>query len=563
MTDQLDRQWWKEAVVYQIYPRSFNDSDGDGIGDLPGIIEKVEYLDEIGVDVVWLNPVYESPMADNGYDISDYRSVHPVFGSMDDWEHLLARLHARDIRLIMDLVINHTSDEHEWFQRSERRKGKYEEYYYWADGSPETPPNNWQSLFGGSAWSYSWERNQWYLHLFDEKQPDLNWRSADVRDDIKSMMAWWLEKGIDGFRIDALTFLSKTAGLPDGDPTQTPIGKEHFIHGPNLYEYIRELSREVFSDYDSMTVGEMDHTSLEQASRYLGDDGAGLDMIFHFLYTNVDDGPDGPWDFEEWGKWDLREFKRIVTRCQDELFGTHWDALFLGNHDLPRIVSRFGDDELYRSEAAKLLATFLLTMRGTPFIYQGDEIGMTNSDFRSLDEIDDPMTIGKVEELLSEGVIDSYDEVRELVNHRSRDHGRTPMQWSETASAGFTEGEEWLGINRNYHNVNVVTELATADSIWRHYQQLIELRHEKDVLVYGEYELLLPDHEQIYSYTRSLSGEAILIVLNWSVESATFNEPTVETNNSEILYSNYECAPDEPNGSELRPYEAIVYRLER
>ncbi|EJN57574.1 hypothetical protein HSB1_39350 [Halogranum salarium B-1] len=383
----IDKQWWKEAVVYQIYPRSFNDSNGDGVGDIPGITEKVDYLDELGVDVVWLCPVYDSPNADNGYDIRDYRSIMDEFGTMADWEELVDELHARDMRLIMDLVINHTSKEHEWFQKSQRRDDEYDDYYYWRDGSPDTPPNNWQSIFGGPAWSYDEVREQWYLHIFDENQPDLNWRNPDVREDIKEMVTWWLERGIDGFRMDAINFLSKPKGLPDGDPNEPLVGHEQYAHGPRIHEYLQEVYDDTLANYDVMTVGEMGGTSIDKATDYLVEGGSGLDMIFQFNHLAVDDGPNGPWDPEGWGEWDLTEFKEIVTTAQNELADEFWDALFLGNHDIPRIVSRFGDDEKYHEESAKLIATFLLTLRGTPYIYQGEEIGMTNDEFDSLDAL--------------------------------------------------------------------------------------------------------------------------------------------------------------------------------
>ncbi|SDM01210.1 oligo-1,6-glucosidase [Halogranum gelatinilyticum] len=559
--EQVDKSWWKEAVVYQIYPRSFNDSNGDGVGDIPGITEKVDYLDELGVDVVWLCPVYDSPNADNGYDIRDYRAIMDEFGTMADWEELLDALHARDMRLIMDLVVNHTSKEHEWFQRSRQRDGKYEDYYYWRDGSPDEPPNNWESIFGGPAWSYDDDREQWYLHLFDENQPDLNWRNPDVRKDVKEMITWWLEKGIDGFRMDAINFISKPEGLPDGDPDAQLVGHEHYAHGPHIHEYLQEVYDDTLANYDTMTVGEMGGTSIEQTAEYLIEGNSGLDMIFQFNHLAVDDGPNGPWSLDGWGEWNLTDLKEIVTRAQDELAAEFWESLFLGNHDLPRIVSRFGDDEVYHEESAKLIATFLLTLRGTPYIYQGEELGMTNVEFDTLDELDDVMTIGKVKELIEAGEIDSFEEVRDLVNYLSRDHARTPMQWSNDFHAGFTEGEPWFDVNENYRDINVEAALADENSIWRHYQSLITLRHEMDTLVYGEYELLLPDHEQLYAYTRTLGDEEVLVVLNWSDAPTTFDAADIETSEAEILLSNYEESPQNPHQQEFRPYEAVLYRL--
>jgi oligo-1,6-glucosidase len=561
----IDRQWWKEAVVYQIYPRSFNDSDGDGVGDIPGVVEKVDYLDSLGVDVVWLCPVYGSPNADNGYDISDYRSIMDEFGTMADWEELLDELHDRGMRLIMDLVVNHTSNEHEWFRRSRRREGKYEDYYIWRDGTPETPPNNWRSFFGGPAWTYDEEREQWYLHLFDANQPDLNWRNEDVREEVKEMITWWLEKGIDGFRMDALHHISKAEGLPDGDPDEAFPGSEHYTYGPRIHEYIREVYDETLSNYDVTTVAEMGEMAVDEVAAYLGEDGDGLDMVFEFEHLSVDAGPDGPWDLDEWGEWDLREFKEIVARKQDGLADDGWNTLFLGNHDVPRIVSRFGDvretdDGGYREKSAKLLATFLLTMRGTPYVYQGEEIGMTNADFGSLDEIDDPATVGAVEELLADGEIDSYGEVRDVVNYWSRDHARTPMQWDDSEHAGFTDGDPWLKCNPNYEAVNVEAAVADEESIWHHYRALIELRRERDLLVYGDFDLLVPEDPSIFAYTRTLGDERGLVVLNFADEPVEFEVPDgVDLDGLELAVAN-DDAPTTPGESfGLGPYEARVY----
>jgi glycosidase len=562
-----DRRWWKEAVVYQVYPRSFKDSDGDGVGDLPGITERVDYLDALGVDVVWLCPVYESPGADNGYDISDYRSIAPEFGTMDDWEALLEALHARDMRLLMDLVVNHTSDEHEWFRKSRRRHDRYVDYYYWRDGGEDehgepVPPNNWGSFMGGSAWTYDRTRGQWYLHLFDEKQPDLNWRAPDVRDEVASLVEWWLEKGIDGFRLDAINLISKPDGLPDGSGELRPTGFELFSNGPRVHEYLRELYDRTFSNYDAMTVGEMGETTVEIAGEYLGEDGDGLDMVFHFEHMDVDVGPRGRWDPEGWGEWSLPEFKRIITRWQTELDG--WNAGYLGNHDQPRIVSRFGDDGRYRVESATLLATFLLTTRGTPFVYQGEEIGMTNAEFERLDDLDDPMMIGAVEDALAAGEVDSADELRDFWNYHSRDHARTPMQWSDDEHAGFTTGEPWLDVNGNYTGINVEAARADGSSVWHHYRRLIALRRDEDVLVYGEYDLLLPDDEQVYAYTRTLDDERMLVVLNWSDEPATVDldgtDGEFDRSEPSPCLSNYDGTSAGPDGSPFRPYEAIVYR---
>jgi len=568
--DETEREWWKEAVVYQIYPRSFADSDGDGVGDIQGIIDNVDYIDSLGVDLIWLCPVYDSPNEDNGYDIRDYRSILDAFGTMDDWERLLAELHDRDIRLIMDLVLNHTSSEHEWFQRSRAGDDEYADYYIWRDGRPaaetdddtddgpadEVAPNNWESIFGGPAWSYVAERDQWYLHLFDEKQPDLNWRNPDVREAMKAEVEWWLDRGIDGFRMDAVSHMSKTDGLPDGDPDNSPTGIEHFSHGPRLTDYLEELAADVLSQHDITTVAEMGHTSIEEAAAYLDDEATGLDMIFQFSHMGVDGG----WDADAVGEWDLTEFKRIMSEKQVALDDHGWDALFLGNHDQPRTVSRFGD-EAYHRRSASLIGTFLLTMRGTPYVYQGEEIGMTNATFDSLDELDDPQTIGRVEQMIANDEADSFEDVRTLVNHQSRDHARTPMQWSDTDAAGFTDGDPWLTCNDDYTEINVAAQRDDPASVLNQYRELIDLRHAEDVLVYGDYDLLVSDDEQLYAYTRSLDDETVLVVLNWSSDPVTFEGDAIDTSAASVLYANTTQPPTDPSNAALRPYEAVVYRL--
>jgi len=570
---RIDRDWWKEAVVYQIYPRSFNDSDGDGVGDIPGITAKVDYLEELGVDVVWLCPVYESPNEDNGYDISDYRAIMDEFGDMADWERLRDELHERDMRLIMDLVVNHTSTDHEWFQRSRREEGDYADYYHWVEGSPDEPPNNWQSLFGGSAWTYDDEREAWYLHVFNENQPDLNWRNPEVRGAVKSVVSWWLEQGIDGFRMDAISHLSKAEGYPDGDPdADGPLGAEHYTFGPRLGEFLDELGTVI--PPDAMTAGEMGGASATDAREFI-ERGDCLDMVFHFDHLDVDQASD--WADDDWGEWDLVEFKDLMTRNQREVAREAWEALFLGNHDHPRIVSRFGN-ESHRRRSAKLVGTFLLTMRGTPYIYQGQELGMTNTEFDALAEIDDAMTVGIVDDLLSEGKIDSFDDVREAVNFRSRDHARTPMQWTgDEAHAGFTDGDPWLALNDNHTEVNVADAVADPDSVWHHYRRLIELRHDDPVLVYGDYELLAPDHERLYAYVRSLGDDRRLVVLNWADEPTTVERADLADTDGDgsgadtavaqalsdadpiRLIATDEDSPDDPLGAEFRPFEAVVY----
>ncbi|QCC48595.1 glycoside hydrolase family 13 protein [Halobellus limi] len=553
-----ERTWWKEAVVYQIYPKSFSDSDGDGFGDLPGVIERLDHLERLGVDCVWLNPVYESPQRDNGYDVSDYRAIYPEFGTMDDWDRLLEELHERDIRLVMDMVPNHTSTDHEWFQRSRSDPdGEYGDYYIWRDGDTDAngdpvPPNNWESFFGGSAWEYDDEREAWYLHLYDVSQPDLNWRNPAVRDAMVDAMNWWLEKGIDGFRLDVVSLLSKAEGLPDGDPNNEWVGSEHFVDGPRIFEYLDEIHERVFAGTDAVAIGEMPNLDLEHARRYTGPDGP-LDLVFHFEHVGLDFGERGRWDV---GEWDLLDLKETLHRWQD---GLAWNSLFFENHDQPRSVSRFGDDERYRYESATALATILLTLRGTPFVYQGQELGMTNGTFESLDDVSDVDTVRNVRELIADGEVEDYASIRHVVEHRTRDNARTPMQWDDTAHAGFTDGEPWIPVNDNYPEINVARERERTPSVLSYYESLIDLRERTDALVYGGYELHRPDDEQLFVYTRTLDDERVVVAINFSDREATADLDVLDPEAS-LLVSNYEDVTATPAETlELRPYETRVY----
>lgn len=555
-----NRAWWKEAVVYQVYPRSFFDSDGDGIGDIPGISEKLDYIDDLGVDVLWLNPVYDSPNADYGYDIREYRSIMAEFGTMDDWEHLLEAVHDRDMRLIMDLVVNHTSDEHEWFRQSRQEDDHYDDYYYWCEGTPGDPPNNWESFFGGPAWTYDDERGAFYLHLFHEKQPDLNWTNPDVRADIYDIMTWWLEKDIDGFRMDVIDLLSKPEGLPDGDPSRPHVGVEQFTNGPRIHEYLLEMHDEVLSNYDVMTVGEMGGLTVANADAFLGEEGPSLDMAFQFEHVRIDFDDGNRWSVADWS---LPDLKQIITRWQTQLGKDTWLALFLNNHDQPRAVSRFGDEQ-YREASAKLLATFLLTLRGTPYLYQGEEIGMTNPRFESLEQVSDPDTLGAVVSLLtSEDGPDTHQEILDLINTRSRDLARTPMQWSASEHAGFTTGEPWLPVEGTDEQITVAAAERDPESVLHYYRSLIEYRHEMDVLVYGEYQLLCPEDEQVYAYTRALEDDQVLIVLNWSSEDAEIDlSAEVDADISSLMIGTHGSDEDATlRHMALAPYEARVYHL--
>ena len=551
-----EHPWWTEAVVYQIYPRSFNDSDGDGIGDIPGIVGKLDHLDDLGIDAVWLSPVYESPQHDNGYDVSDYRSIHPPFGTMTDWERLLEGLHDRGIRLVMDMVANHTSAEHEWFRRSRSNPdGPYGDYYHWVEGDPEEPPNNWESKFGGPAWTYDEEREAWYLHLFDATQPDLNWRTPEVRAAIYDVMNWWLAKGVDGYRLDVINLLSKVEGLPDGDPSRGWVGSEWFVDGPRIHEYLGEMHDEVFAGRDTVAVGEMPELTLESAGAYTGVDGP-LDLVFPFEHLRIDFGDRGRWDV---GEWTLTDLKRVLDRWQRGPGGEWWTTLFFENHDQPRSVSRYGDDDEYRYESATALATILLTLRGTPFLYQGQEIGMTNGTFESLDDVRDVDSIRHVEALLTEGAVDRYDALRHVVEHRSRDNARLPVQWDGSAHAGFTDGDPWIPVNGDFREVNVAADRSRTPSILGYYRRLIALRGETESLVSGAYDLHFPDDEQLFVYTRTLGDEAVVVVLNVSADPRSADVDPVAASAS-LLLGNYDSVPERPGERfELRPYEARVY----
>ncbi|MFC7019175.1 MULTISPECIES: glycoside hydrolase family 13 protein [Haloarcula] len=556
----VDRRWWKESFVYQIYPQSFNDTDGDGLGDIRGIIERLDYLDDLGVDIVWVNPLYESPHVDNGYDIADYRSIKREYGRMSDFDELLYEMHDRDIRLIMDLVVNHTSDQHAWFQRSRAGEEPYDDYYWWVDGEPDDdPPNNWTSGFGGSAWEYDDEREAYYLHLFDEAQPDLNWENPAVREDVYDMITWWLEKGIDGFRMDVFNLISKPPDLPDGDEDEGWVGSELFANGPKVHDYVSEMVEETFSEYDVMTVGEAIDAGPEDAKRYCGPSGDGLSMVFHYEHILLDFGSEsGWWEVEEWELSDLRE---VLSEWQRELDEDDaWNTVFLGTHDWPRIVSRFGDDDRYRRESAKLLATFLFSLQGTPYVYQGDEIGMTNYPWTSMDQLRDADARNRLELALEEGDIDSFEEVQAVIRYRCRDNARTPMQWDDSEHAGFTDGEPWIDVNPNHEEVNVADARADPDSVWHYYRDLIDLRHDSDLLVYGDYELLSEHHSQVWAFARTLGDRRALVVLNWSDERATYELPgRVESDDAEVLVANYDDPGDARAPLSLRPYEARIY----
>ena len=554
----MNEKWWKNAVVYQIYPRSFKDSNGDGIGDLQGIYEKLDYLAELGINVIWMSPVYKSPNDDNGYDISDYQAIMEEFGTMEDFDRMLAEAHKRGIRIVMDLVVNHTSDEHAWFVESKKsRENPYRDYYIWREGKDGKEPNNWGSVFNGSAWVYDETTDMYYLHLFSKKQPDLNWDNPKVREEVFSMMNWWCEKGIDGFRMDVISMISKVEGLPDGKVQGGLYGdaSPYVQNGPHVHEYLQEMNKEVLSKYDLLTVGECAGVTIEEAKKYASNKGTELGMVFQFEHMDLDQG-----EFSKWGdkKVKLTALKENLTKWQNELEGKAWNSLFWCNHDQPRVVSRFGNDSKeYREVSAKMLATCLHLMQGTPYVYQGEELGMTNVPFASVDEFKDIESINAYHEYVESGLISKEDMMRYLC-YKSRDNARTPMQWNNQENAGFTTGTPWIKVNPNYVEINAEEEVKRADSVFSYYKKLIALRHQEEVIVYGHYELLLPESEELYVYTRELNEEKLLVICNFTDKEVSYAVPN-EFVGKEILISNYEEQEIKQELS-LKPYEAIVIR---
>ena len=562
----MQKTWWKESVVYQIWPRSFKDSNGDGIGDLRGIIQKLDYLQALGIDVIWLSPVYQSPNDDMGYDISDYQAIMDEFGTLADWEELIAGLHTRGIKLIMDLVVNHTSDEHPWFVEARKAKDNpYRDYYIWRPGKAGREPNNWMSFFGGSAWHYDAATDEYYLHLFSTKQPDLNWENPKVRQAVFAMMRWWLDKGIDGFRMDVINLISKAPGLPDA-PVVTADryqwGGDYFAYGPRLLEFLGEMKEQVLSRYDILTVGEVPMATTARAIAITHEETGALNMLFQFEHMALDSDESrmiGKWAVKP---WDLLELKQSMTRWQKELENKGWNSLYLANHDQPRAVSRFGDDGQYRVASAKLLATFLHTLQGTPYIYQGEEIGMTNVQFPSITDYKDIETLNVYRELVEQRGFDPQA-VLEMIYAKGRDNARTPLQWDASTNAGFTSGTPWIKVNPNYPTINVEQALADPNSIFYYYQQLMRLRKAHPMMVYGTYDLILADHPAIYAYTRTLDDERLLVLLNFTKQPADFALPaTLPVADKRLLISNYAVDPGESiDQVTLRPYEARVYQV--
>ena len=553
----MEKRWWKESVVYQIYPRSFCDSNGDGIGDLNGITGKLDYLKELGIDVIWLSPVYKSPNDDNGYDISDYQAIMEEFGTMEDFDRMLAIAHEKGIKIMMDLVVNHTSDEHKWFIESRKSTDNpYRDYYIWRPAKEDgSLPNNWGSCFSGPAWEYDKTTDMYFLHLFSKKQPDLNWDNPAVRQDVFDMMNWWLKKGVDGFRMDVISLISKEPGLPDKEPGINGYATFNVsANGPHVHEYLQEMRQKALNNADTITVGECSGVTLEEAKKYARSDEKELNMVFQFEHMDVDsDEKAGKWTTK---KMDLRNLKKILTRWQKGLQDIAWNSLYWENHDQPRSVSRFGNDsDEYREISAKMLATCIHMMQGTPYVYQGEELGMTNCPFNTLDNFRDLESINAFHELTEQGKMTEED-MMAAIGYKGRDNARTPMQWDDSAYAGFSTATPWIMVNPNYTKINAKDQINREDSVFKYYQKLIKLRHESELIVYGTYDLILDDDKDIYAYIRTLGDEKLIVYCNFSENTREVELPE-EFTNGKVLISNYIDAKVNHKIT-LRPYEAIV-----
>ena len=570
---EAEETWWKKAVVYQIYPRSFADSDGDGVGDLRGIISKLDHLSTLGVDVIWLSPVYPSPQDDNGYDISDYQDIEPTFGTLDDFDELLAGVHSRGMRLVMDLVVNHTSDEHPWFVQSLSSVDDPKRDWYWwrparegmAPGTPGAEPTNWASFFGGSTWKFDESTGEYYLHLFSTKQPDLNWENPEVRGAVYEMMRWWLDRGVDGFRMDVINMISKDTSLPDGSVLHGGLfgdGSPYFLCGPRIHEFLQEMNAEVFAGRPDvmLTVGEMPGVTVEDAVLFTDPARREVDMVFQFEHVSLDAGPGGKWDIRP---LDLLDLKASLGRWQAGLAESGWNSLYWDNHDQPRAVSRFGDDGEFRVESAKLLATVLHLHRGTPYVYQGEELGMTNAPFADASDFRDIESVNHFAEAVASG--DDPDRILAGLRLRSRDNARTPMQWDAGNAAGFTTGNPWIAVNPNYLQINATQQVDDPESVFAHFQALIDLRHRDPIVAHGDFTMLLPMDRQIYAFTRNYRGQSLLVVANFSATQMRANVPDEDRwARSELVLGNYPAATGRSNVPDdqilLRPWEARIYR---
>ncbi|XZJ41535.1 glycoside hydrolase family 13 protein [Clostridium perfringens] len=553
----MNKKWWKELIAYQIYPKSFMDSNGDGMGDIQGIISKLDYLKDLGIDLIWLCPMYKSPNYDNGYDISDYKDILDEFGTMDDFNELLNEVHNRGMKLIIDLVINHTSHEHPWFieSRSSRDNPK-RDWYIWREGKGDEEPNNWESIFKGSAWEFCENSEEYYLHLFAKEQPDLNWENEEVRNELYKMINWWLDKGIDGFRVDAISHIKKEEGLKDMDNPEglkyvSSFEKHMNVEGIN--SHLKELKEETFSKYDIVTVGEANGVSANEADHWVAEDEGTFNMIFQFEHLNL-------WNYEEGQGFDVKAYKDVLTNWQNSLEGKGWNALFIENHDIPRVVSTWGNDKEYLTECAKAFGAIYFLQKGTPFIYQGQELGMTNVKYHSISEYDDVKTINTYNERIKSGVSEEIALKEAWIT--SRDNSRTPMQWNSSKNAGFTEGQPWIGVNENYKRINVEVEERDENSVLNFYKKLIKLKKSNEALIYGVYDLILEEDENIFAYTRTLNNEKFLIIANLTEEKAKYIYEKEKLNSKDLILNNYEvCAHENLTEFTLKPYECRVYKL--
>lgn len=553
----MERVWWKEAVGYQIYPRSFKDSNNDGIGDIIGIISKLDYLKELGIDVIWVCPMYKSPNDDNGYDISDYQDIMDDFGNMEDFDLLLDEVHKRGMKLIIDLVINHTSDEHPWFMESKFSKdSKKRDWYIWRDGKDGVEPNNWESIFKGSAWQYDENTEQYFLHLFSKRQPDLNWDNEEVRQEIYKMINWWLDKGIDGFRVDAISHIKKEPGLIDMDNPHnlnyvSSFDKHMNVDG--IHEYLEELNKNTFSKYDIMTVGEANGVDASESEMWVGEENGKFNMIFQFEHLNL-------WGEVGENKFNVKEYKKVLTKWQNALEGKGWNALFVENHDIPRVVSSWGNDNEYLEESAKAFALMYFMQKGTPFIYQGQEIGMTNVKFNDINEYDDIRSINEYNQLINQGM--SPKDALEHIWNTSRDNTRTPMQWDDSLNAGFSKSNPWIHVNPNYKYINVKEQLEDDDSILNFYKKMIKIKKSSECLIYGKYNLILEDDTNIFAYERILNDEKFLVICNLKSESSNYKYEKLTLKYENLILSNYNVdAHKDLNNFELKPWEARLYKI--
>ena len=552
----MKKIWWKEAVGYQIYPRSFKDSNGDGIGDLNGIISKLDYLKDLGIDVIWICPMYKSPNDDNGYDISDYQDIMNDFGTMDDFDQLLKEVHKRKMKLIIDLVVNHTSDEHKWFIESKSSKDNPKrDWYIWREGKEGREPNNWESIFKGSVWEYDNNTEEYFLHLFTKRQPDLNWENKELREAVYKMINWWLDKGIDGFRVDAISHIKKEEGLLDMDNPQGLEYVESFEKHMNvsgIHKYLKELKEKTFDNYDIMTVGEANGVDADEADLWVSEENGKFNMIFQFEHLHL-------WGAESENTFNVKNYKKVLTKWQKALEGKGWNALYIENHDIPRVISTWGNDREYLRECATAFGLMYFMQQGTPFIYQGQEIGMTNVKFDSIYDYNDVKGINIYKEKIEQGL--SKEEALKYVWAVSRDNSRTPMQWDNSNNAGFTDGTPWINVNDNYKTINVNNQINDENSILNFYKNMIRIRKENETLVYGSYDLILDEDDKIYAYIRTMGDEKFIVIVNLSHDEVKYSYEE-KLNYSKLLLSNYKVeAHDMINEFILKPYEARLYKL--